>query len=260
MVITLDEELIMTLSKNISKNENGSLSFLNYQAVHRLIKLAESSFDLSLLTPERVTKYYAEACDLKLLYGTEKIDDHVMQSLEELAKEAEAVIKMHRMQEGEVVNYIENFPSEKRSALHTATRDFFKDPMTSIHAREASKQSYQEVEKLKAFMDQIDSEKKFTEMIMVGIGGSDLGPRANYYALQHLQKKDRKIYFVSNVDPDDVALVLRQAHLKKCLVIIISKSGGTLETAVNEEFIKSKFSEPIAINYWQDGDIGGFHA
>lgn len=216
--------------------------FLNYPASRKLAELAEYPFDLAYLTPERISKYYGEACGFKLLYGTEKITDAVMEALEELAKEAEALSKMKRMQSGEVVNFIENYPSENRPALHTATRDFFKNPETSPKAQEAAKLAKAEVDKLKKFMDTLESEKKFEEMIMIGIGGSDLGPRANYYALEHLKIPERKVYFISNVDPDETAKILKEVkNFKKCLVVVVSKSGKTLETAVNEEFVKQKF-------------------
>lgn len=219
-------------------------SFLNYPASRKLSELAEYPFDLNFITPERITKYYAEACGFKLLYGTEAVTDAVMEALNELADESQAIIKMKRMQSGETVNFIENFPSENRPALHTATRDFFENPNASPKAQEAAKLARAEVDKLKTFMTKIDADKKYDEMIMIGIGGSDLGPRANYYALQHMRKPDRQIYFISNVDPDDTALVLRQVkNLKRCLVVVVSKSGKTLETAVNEEFVKEKFRD-----------------
>ena len=84
-----------------------------------------------------------------------------------------------------------------------------------------------ELDKLKAFIKKIDEEKKYDELIAIGIGGSDLGPRAHYYALEYLLKPGRKVHFISNVDPDDAEAVLRQANLKRALVVVISIANNT---------------------------------
>ena len=92
-------------------------------------------------------------------------------------------------------------------------------------------------------MAKIDQENKMTDLIMIGIGGSDLGPRAHYLSLLPLLKGNRNVHFISNVDPDDVALNLRHLDLKKCLVVVVSKSGSTLETLTNEGFVRSRFEK-----------------
>lgn len=219
--------------------------FTQYKSFKKLTALAQSPFDLSLeasLTPSRIEKYCASSSGYKMLFGTERVTDEVIQALNELAIESGALQKMRNMQSGEVMNTIEGFLSENRSVLHTATRDFFENPNTSKKAVEASGMARVEVDKLKAFIEKIDSEGNFNDMIMVGIGGSDLGPRANYLALQHLKKPLRNVHFISNVDPDDAANVLKGLDLKKSLVVVISKSGGTLETATNEALVKSYFT------------------
>lgn len=206
--------------------------------------LAAEAIDLSkenVLTPQRVAAFYGEACGYKLLYATERVNDQVMETLQELALEAKALEKMKRMQDGEVMNFIKPFPSENREVLHTATRDLFDHPREAPKAKEGAHLARQEIEKLRCFIAKIDTEKKFDEMIVIGIGGSELGPRANYDALTNLAKPKRKVYFVSNVDPDDAAYVLKQVDLKRTLVVAISKSGTTLETETNEELIKAAF-------------------
>jgi glucose-6-phosphate isomerase len=165
----------------------------------------------------------------------------VLTALETLAKEAGALDKMKRMQSGEIMNSIEGFPSENRPALHTAVRDFFENPNMSKQAAESAALAKKEIDKLKAFLEEIDKKGSFTDMVLVGIGGSDLGPRANYLALQNLAKHKRRVHFISNVDPDDAALVLDGIELEKCLVAVVSKSGTTLETATNEELVKERF-------------------
>lgn len=219
-------------------------SFKELQAFKQLQSLAKNPLDLTkegVLSPARIKNFCAESCGYKLLYSTERVTEEVMQSLDALAKEARAVEMMERMQSGEVLNKIEGYPSENRAVLHTALRDFFQSPNTSPAATEAAKEAKDEVEKLKRFINGVDKEGKFTDLIMIAIGGSDLGPRANFIALQHLLKKGRRVHFVSNVDPDDTAMALKGVNLKNCLVGVVSKSGTTLETATNENFVKQRF-------------------
>jgi glucose-6-phosphate isomerase len=234
----------MTLKDGQTKEKT---QFISYPATKALAKLAAHPVDLTksdVLTPERLASYYGQACGYKLLYGTELVDDAVMEALKQLAKESDALAKMTRMQDGEVVNKIENYPSEDRPALHTATRDFFDHPRLAKRAKEAAIEAKLEVEKLRSFIAKLDSTGQFDEIISIGIGGSDLGPRANYFALESFLKPGRKVHFISNVDPDDAAAVLKSVtDLKRTLVIVISKSGTTLETAVNEEFVARQFKE-----------------
>jgi glucose-6-phosphate isomerase len=235
MTITKSENLVQTTSP-----------FMSYQAIKQLQELASHPIDLThpdQLTPERLARNYAEGGGYRLLYGTERVTDEVLKALENLAKESHALDKMKRMQKGEIMNFIHSYPSENRAALHTATRDFFDHPQTAPKAKQAAQIARQEVEKLKSFMEKIDKENQLQEMIVVGIGGSDQGPRANYVALEHLLKPGRQVHFVANVDPDDVAAILKKVDLKHTLVAAISKSGTTLETATNEELIKDRFKK-----------------
>lgn len=218
--------------------------FMRYKASQKLKKLAEHPFDLAKagnLTPERIAKFCANSCGYKLLYGTERIDDSVMQALFDLAVEAEAMQQMEKMQAGEIVNYIKGFPSENRPALHTATRDFFEKPNTSKEASAATKQAKQEVDKLKKFIAKIDQEGRFTDLVLIGIGGSDLGPRAHYLALEAFLKKGRRVHFIANIDPDDTASALKDLNLAKTLVLVVSKTGTTLETVTNEGLVRERF-------------------
>jgi glucose-6-phosphate isomerase len=218
--------------------------FTNCKAFHKLSKLAQNPFDLSQegqLTPARLSKLVAESAGYRLLYGTERVTEEVMQVLHELAQEMQAHEKMQRMQAGDVMNFIQAYPRENRPALHTAVRDFFDDPQTAQAAAEATAKAKNEVDKLREFIDRIDAENRFNHLVCVAIGGSDLGPRAHHIALKHLQKKDRSVCFVSNVDPDDAAMALKHLDLNRTLVSVVSKSGTTLETATNEEFFRARF-------------------
>lgn len=218
--------------------------FTHLPAYQRLKELAENPLDLTkknALNPKRVDKYVAEAMDLKLFFSSERVDEPVLDGLFELAEQTRAISKMASMQAGEVMNCIEGHESENRSVMHTAMRDFFDHQEAAPHAKEMTDLAYAECEKLREFLSEVGD--RYTDLVQVGIGGSDLGPRAIYIALKAYQKPDRRIHFISNVDPDDAAAVLEKVELSKTLFVIVSKSGGTLETLTNEELIKDKLKK-----------------
>jgi glucose-6-phosphate isomerase len=221
-------------------------SFRHLKASACLNELAEDPLDLTqegTLNPKRIDALRASALGFSLFFGTERVSDAVLTALCDLAAETEAVKKMADVQSGAVVNFIEGHPSEQRSALHTAMRDFFEQRQTAAAAKHATELAYKELEKLKAFLRQIDKEKRFTHLVQIGIGGSDLGPEAIYLALEAFHKPHRKVHFLSNVDPDDGARIFRSLDLKKTLVVVVSKSGSTLETLTNEAFIRDKYKK-----------------
>ena len=218
-------------------------AFSNYSATKNLKKLAKEVVDLSkegTLTSKRIERMSMQSLGLKLLYGTERVTDKVLETLFDLAKEAKAIHKMKAMQNGEVINLIKGFESENRSVLHTAMRDFFDRSIETDIAKEASKEAYCELEKLRSFLKEIDNQD-FTDLIQIGIGGSELGPKAIYLSLEAFKHPKRTVHFVSNVDPDEAHAVLKKVNLSKTLVVVVSKSGSTLETRTNEELIRKRF-------------------
>ena len=88
---------------------------------------------------------------------------------------------------------------------------------------------------------------RFCCVVQIGIGGSDLGPRAMYIALENWAKKNNSFkmeaHFISNVDPDDASAVLTSIDVTHSLFILVSKSGTTLETLTNESFVKNALKE-----------------
>jgi len=234
------------MTANTQATFPGKNNFMQFASFAKLKKLAENPVDLTrsgAITPERLSKYFAENLGYRLLYGTERVNDEILTALEDLAREANVIEKMKKMQNGEIVNKIDNYPSENRKALHTATRDLFDSPNPSPAAAEGAQVARAEIEKLRTFLEKNDKTNRYTELVTVGIGGSDLGPRAHYMALEHLKKPNRKIHFITNVDPDDAAKTLGEVDLKNALVIVVSKSGGTLETATNEALVVAKMKE-----------------
>ncbi len=219
-------------------------AFTTLNTYKRLAQLAENPIDLSkknALNPKRVEQMVAEGVGLKLCYSSEGVDEETLEVLFELAKETDAVEKMRSMQAGEIMNRIEGIESENRAVMHTAMRDFFDHREETPKAKEMTDLAYAECEKLREFLSEIGD--RFTNLVQVGIGGSDLGPTAIYLGLKAFQKPERRVHFISNVDPDDAAAVLEKVELSKTLFVIVSKSGSTLETLTNEAYVKDKLQK-----------------
>ncbi|MBM9614269.1 glucose-6-phosphate isomerase [Desulfobulbus rhabdoformis] len=219
--------------------------FTTYKAVARLSSLAQQPYDLTGgkgLSATRIGRYTCSSCGFDLLYATQRVDDAVLAALQDLADEAGLIAAFQEMKQGAVVNRIDGYASENRQVLHTACRDVFSDAPLEP---EASGRAKEELEKLRLFLEKLESGtltnaqgKPFTTMVQVGIGGSDLGPRAMYLALQGACPSVRSARFIANVDPDDAAEVLSGIDLSRTLFNIVSKSGTTLETLTNEQLVK----------------------
>jgi glucose-6-phosphate isomerase len=198
------------------------------------------------LDQTRLSSYICHSGGFELHYGTQRLNDQAMVSLQDLAEQSSAVTQFKQMKNGEVMNRIDGFPSEERPVLHTACRDIFS---RAPHSPEETGQAKNEIAKLSEFIKELDSNtianakgEPFTDLINIGIGGSDLGPRAIYLALKPFSQKNRRVHFISNVDPDDAAAVLGGLDLERTLVLVVSKSGTTMETRTNEELVRNAFS------------------
>ena len=182
-------------------------------------------------------------CGLVYNYAAKQVDDAILADLADLAEESQLVEKYKALLAGEVVN-----TGEKRRVLHQLTRGQLNGDVidNGVNKREfyAGEQA-----KIAAFANKVHSGEicnaageKFTTVVQIGIGGSDLGPRAMYLALENWAKTvgtcKMEARFISNVDPDDAAAVLRSIDLPHSLFILVSKSGTTLETLTNESFVK----------------------
>ncbi len=223
---------------------------LNDHDAHRLLEeLARSPFDLTAegaMNSRRITRYCCHNQGMDLLYAGQRADDKILDALQQLADESGAVEQFLAMKSGEIMNRIEGFESEERRVLHTACRDVFSD---APQAPEATAQAVGELHKLKDFLADLDRGiltnqrgEAFTDLVQIGIGGSDLGPRALYHALASYCLPERRVHFVSNVDPDDATAVLAGLDLSRTLINVVSKSGTTLETLTNEELFKEAYA------------------
>lgn len=216
------------------------------EAFADLQTLAKAPFDLTAvgaLNPGRIQRFLCKGGEFDLLYGCQRVTDEVLDCLQSLADECGVVDQFGQMRAGEVMNRIEQHSSEERQVLHTACRDIFSNtPANST----ATSQAKKELEKLKVFLAEVEQGKicnekgeSFNTLIHIGIGGSDLGPRSIYEALKAYKNESRTVHFISNVDPDDSTAILEGVDLARALVLVVSKSGTTLETLTNESLVRA---------------------
>lgn len=216
--------------------------FKKYKSYSKLEALAKDPVDLTkkgVLTSSRIHDMKLESCGWKMLYGTERVDGKVLDALKEMSKEADVFAKMGKMQDMQLMNFVNNCKSEERMVGHTAIRAEKFPSDVSAEAKLARKEALVELKKLEKF---IDSTSEYKHMVVCGIGGSYLGALAISKALKGLHKTNRTLHFASNIDPDKIATILEEIDLKKTIVAVISKSGGTMEIKAQEIMLKKHFS------------------
>ena len=193
---------------------------------------------------ERVAKYQVPmAAGLTYSYAAKQVDDGILQELKALAEEAQLSGKFEELYNGAVIN-----TGEKRLVLHQLTRGQLGG---AVVADGADKRAFytEQQKKIAAFAKKVhngeivnEKGEKFTTVCQIGIGGSDLGPRAMYMAMENWARKNSafkmEAKFISNVDPDDAAAVLASLDASRTIFVLVSKSGTTLETLTNEAFVK----------------------
>lgn len=202
-----------------------------------------------VMCAERVRDYSIPmGAGLVYNYAAKSVDEEIIGRLKALAKEAELVEKYAELYNGEVVN-----TGEKRLVLHQLTRGQLGSVVT---ADGVDKRAFyvEQKDRIAEFAKKVHSGEivneageKFTTVVQIGIGGSDLGPRAMYLALENWAKKNgtfqMEAKFISNVDPDDAAAVLNSTDVAHSIFVLVSKSGTTLETLTNESFVKDALTK-----------------
>ena len=193
---------------------------------------------------ERVKNYTVPmGAGMDFNFGARPVDDNILAILAKFAAEQQLTEKFAALYNGEVIN-----TGEGRKVLHHMCRGQLG---SSVIADGVDKREFYvgEQNKIAAFANKVHSGgitnaagEKFTTVCQIGIGGSDLGPRAIYLALENWAKVNNtlkmKAAFISNVDPDDAAGVLSNLDLAHTLFVLVSKSGTTQETLTNESFVK----------------------
>ena len=198
---------------------------------------------------QRVTSYSVPMGEgLAFNFGARPVDDNILAILARFAKEAQLTEKFAALYNGEVIN-----TGEKRRVLHHLTRGQLGEAVIAdgVNKRDFYVEQQMKIAELarKVHSGEIANAagEKFTTVVQIGIGGSDLGPRAMYLALENWAKVNgtlkMKAEFISNVDPDDAAGVLAKIDVAHSLFVLVSKSGTTLETLTNESFVKDALAK-----------------
>lgn len=197
--------------------------------------------DLFANEPARAEKMHLQWNDFLVDYSKNIVTKETMELLHELANEVQLKAAISQYFEGDSINQTEN-----RAVLHTALRA--KESATVyVDGTNVMPEIFAVKNKIKQFSNEIISGqrkgftgKPFTDIVNIGIGGSDLGPAMIVEALQYY-KNQLDVHFVSNVDGDHVNEILKKVNPETTLFVIVSKTFTTQETLSNAETIRSWF-------------------
>lgn len=231
-----------------------ALNWNNLDTTESYSELRKTDTLLSLkdeLTAERALNWKVTAGGgLDFHYGASLVTPTDLDRLQALADEQQLIEKYQSILKGDRIN-----TGEDRKVLHHLTRgqiagDVIENDI-SIGA------FYREqVKRIRTFADRIHSGtikgstgKAFDTVVQIGIGGSDLGPRALYLALKQAHSTRMAAYFVSNVDPDDATDIVSLINPETTLFILVSKSGTTQETLANRDLIIQRMKDAGIAGY-----------
>jgi len=182
--------------------------------------------------------------DILLDYSKNIIDSETMSLLTSLAVECGVKEAAGKMFSGDIIN-----ETEKRSVLHTALRNRSGNPVF-VNGKDVMPQVGSVLKKMKAFSDKIIngewkgySGKRITDIVNIGIGGSDLGPVMVTEALRPYWKEGMSVHFVSNVDGTHIAETLKKVNPETVLFLVASKTFTTQETMTNAFTARDWFLE-----------------
>ncbi len=200
---------------------------------------------IDMLDATRAADFAATAGDMRLDYAKTNIDVTGRDLLFELLETAGVAAKRNAMFAGAAIN-----ETEGRAVLHTALRNLDGDPvvvdgadvMPAVHATLTRMETFAKAVRNGTIEGQGG---KYTDVVNIGIGGSDLGPAMAVKALAPYHDGPR-CHFVSNVDPADIAGVLRSLNPETTLVIVASKTFTTIETMTNARTAKAWMSEAVS--------------
>jgi glucose-6-phosphate isomerase len=194
----------------------------------------------------RVEKFSQSAPHVFADLSKNRIDDATQSLLFQLARECGVEQQRDAMLAGEAINSTEN-----RAVLHTLLRA--KKPVVLVARTHAATKSvaYGLNEKLRdvhatldamlAYASQVRADGQITDVVNIGIGGSDLGPQMAVLALQEFATTGQRFHFVSNVDGHELAATLKNLKPQSTLFLIASKTFTTIETMTNAHSAKAWF-------------------
>ena len=196
------------------------------------------------------------AAGMSFDFSRQRLDSPVLESLIDLAEETGVRQSIDAMFAGARVN-----STEGRAALHVALRGRPSDSFT-VDGEDVSDAVENVVGRMEEFADRVRSGahrgatgERITDVVNIGIGGSDLGPAMAYQALRAYRDPNITCHFVSNVDPADIIEVLSRVTPEKTLFIIASKTFTTAETMINAEHARTWI-----VDHLGDGAVGAHFA
>jgi len=203
--------------------------------------------DLFAGDSERFETFSIRFGDLLLDYSKNRVTNETMRLLLDLARQADVDSLRDRMLAGERINFTEN-----RAVLHTALRNR-SGRVIEVDGEDVMPEVNRVLAKMRDFSEAVRSGKwqgatgrKITDVVNIGIGGSDLGPAMAVEALTPYHPKDMRFHFVSNVDGTHIAEVLKAVEPETTLFIVASKTFTTQETLTNAHSARS----------WLVGELG----
>ncbi len=183
---------------------------------------------------ERFEKFSIELPNLLLDYSKNLIDCETLDSLLDLAEETEVCQWRTKMFTGAKIN-----KTEERAVLHTALRRQSDEPLI-LDDENITEHVQSQLEKMEGFVNKVRqghwlgySGKRITDIVNIGVGGSNLGPQMVTEALKHYSDGGVNVHYVSNVDGAQIVEVLRPLDPQKVLFIVSSKTFTTTETMTN---------------------------
>ena len=191
---------------------------------------------------DRFDRFSIEAAGLLLDYSKNRVNVHTMQLLRQLARERKVEERRDAMFAGEKIN-----STEHRAVLHTVLR-MPRDTSLLIDGQDVVKEVHAVLDHIRAFTDRVRSGqwmghtgRPITDIVNIGIGGSDLGPEMACRALRTFSHPRMRFHFVSNVDGHDMDAVLSEVERETTLFIVASKTFTTRETMMNAQTARSWF-------------------
>jgi len=190
--------------------------------------------DMFAADPQRFEKFSVHFNDILLDYSKNRVTEETMRRLFQLAREANVAGWARRMFNGEHINF-----TEDRAVLHVALRNRSNTPMM-VDGEDVMPEVNRVLEKMRRFCIKIHTGiwkghtgKAITDVVNLGIGGSDLGPFMVTEALKPYARGDIQVHYVSNVDGTHVAEQIKKLDPETTLFIVASKTFTTQETLTN---------------------------
>lgn len=178
---------------------------------------------------ERAKRMSFRVGPLQASFARQRLDDAALKSLFDLTESASLASATHDLFAGRQVNQ-----SEQRSALHTSLRGHLVDSPEARAANELAMASHRQ---MAALIHELEA-SNVSDIINIGIGGSDLGPRLAVDALRDFHTGRFRIHFINNVDGSGAQHLLKSLDPERTAAILVSKTFGTQETLLNGKIIK----------------------